>query len=377
MGAPMMPPAAAPAGPLPPFNSDLQPRQVAPAAAGAPPPAPPPAPPASPGQGTALPPGVVASGVSAAAAGAIAGAQSGAPDPLLDKASELVYELMHASRVYGCIDWCVGMFKTPSGPQAWVVSSEGSGFIPPGVFLPSSARLVFSDPGLDKDFHARWFGWVNPAQTMTAYGQMCMASNPNVELWALAVSTDYGGNAAVARDAGVRHIENCALTTSPIKADSAPPGLDETRIHRLESIDRPEYARLTTGGVVDRSQLWALTVAAVRTVLSRASELLGFQVPPAIRQVATAIENGEPVIEELWADLDVAMRAAILDSAGQRPGRVAGDVGPSAYARCFHNVARAAELLSWWRSTTPDYVEIAYTARHIAKEAELWPTMAA
>ena len=377
MGAPMMPPAAAPAGPLPPFNSDLQPRQVAPAGAGAPPPAPPPAPPASPGQGTALPPGVVASGVGATAAGAVAGAQSGAPDPLLDKASELVYELMHASRVYGCIDWCVGMFKTPSGPQAWVVSSEGSGFIPPGVFLPSSARLVFSDPGLDKDFHARWFGWVNPAQTMTAYGQMCMASNPNVELWALAVSTDYGGNAAVARDAGVRHIENCALTTSPIKADSAPPALDETRIHRLETIDRPEYARLTTGGVVDRSQLWALTVAAVRTVLSRASELLGFQVPPAIRQVATAIENGEPVTEELWADLDVAMRAAILDSAGQRPGRVAGDVGPSAYARCFHNVARAAELLSWWRSTTPDYVEIAYTARHIAKEAELWPTMAA
>ncbi len=59
----------------------------------------------------------------------------------------------------------------------------------------------------------------------------------------------------------------------------------------------------------------------------------------------------------------------------ERP--VASDVGPSAYARCFHNVARAAELLSWWRSTTPDYVEIAYTARHIAKEAELWPTMAA
>ena len=59
---------------------------------------------------------------------------------------------------------------------------------------------------------------------MTAYGQMCMASNPNVELWALAVSTDYGGNAAVARDAGVRHIENCALTTSPIKADSSTAG---------------------------------------------------------------------------------------------------------------------------------------------------------
>ncbi|WP_233151357.1 hypothetical protein [Mycobacterium lehmannii] len=294
----------------------------------------------------------------------------------MDQASELVYELMHASRVYGCIDWCVGMFKTPGPPQAWVVSSEGSGFIPPGVFLPQSAHLVFSDPGLDKDFHARWFGWVNPAQTMLAYGQLVMESNPNVELWALAVSTDYGGTAAPALNAGLVQVENCSLATSPIKAEAAPPPLDQSRMHRLETMDRAEYLRLTSGGV-DRSQLWALTVAAVRTALSRASELLGFQVPPAIRQVATAVENGEPVSEELWDELELARLNAILDSASQRPGRVVSDVGPSPYARCFHNVARAAELLCWWRGSTPEYVEIAYTARQIAKEAELWPTMAA
>jgi len=380
MGAPMMPPAAAPAGPLPPFNSDLQPRQVAPAAAGAPPPAAPPSPPASAGQATPLPPGVVASGVGATAAGAAAGAWSVAPDPLLDQAVKMLHELMHASRVYGCIDWCIGMFKTPSGPKACVVSNEGSGFIPPGVFLPKSAEFVFADGHLDRDFHARWFGWVNPAQTMLAYAQQCMQINPNVELWALAVSTNHGGNAAPARDAGLLYVQNCRLEELEklgITADVPPPGLDETRIHRLQTMDPAEYGLLTAGGTVDRSRLWALTVAAVRTALSRASELLGFQVPPAIRQVATAIENGEPVSEQLWTELDLAMRAAILDSSGQRPGRVAGDVGPSAYARCFHNVARAAELLLWWRGTTPDYVEIAYTARHIAKEAELWPTMAA
>lgn len=380
MGAPMMPPAAAPAGPLPPFNSDLQPRQVAPAGAGAPPPAPPPAPPASPGQGTALPPGVVASGVGAAAAGATAGAWSVAPDPLLDQAVKLLHELMHASRVYGCIDWCVGMFKTPSGPKACVVSNEGSGFIPPGVFLPKSAEFVFSDGHLGRDFHARWFGWVNPAETMLAYAQQCMQSNPNVELWALAVSTNHGGNAAPVRAAGLLHVQNCRLEELEklgITADVPPPGLDETRIHRLQTMDPAEYGLLTSGSVVDRARLLALTIAAVRTALSRASELLGFQVPPAIRQVATVIENGEAVSEQLWTELDLAMRAAILDSSGQRPGRVAGDVGPSAYARCFHNVARAAELLLWWRGTTPDYVEIAYTARHIAKEAELWPAMAA
>jgi hypothetical protein len=299
------------------------------------------------------------------------------PDRLLDEASALVYELMHASRVYGTIDWCVGVFKTPSGPQSWVVSSEGSGFIPPGVFLPRSAQLLFSDPGLDREFHASWFGWVNPAQTMLAYGRLCMGSNPNIELWAVAASTDYGGNAAVARDAGVRHVENCSLVTSPIKAESSSAALDETRMHRLETIDRAEYARLTSsGGAVDRSQLWALTVAAVRTVLSRASELLGFSVPPVIRQVATAVEAGAPVPDELWDELDLARLNAILDSASQRPGRSAGDGGASPYARCYHNVARAAELLLWWRSTTPEYVEIAYTARHIAKEAELWPSMA-
>ena len=89
-----------------------------------------------------------------------------------------------------------------------------------------------------------------------------------------------------------------------------------------------------------------------------------------------AIENGEPVSEELWAELDLARQSAVLDSSGQRPGRMSGDTGPSTYARCFHNVARAAELLQWWSGSTPEYVEIAYTARHIAKEAELWPTMA-
>jgi hypothetical protein len=376
VGAPMMPPPPPAGGPLPSFNSDIPPRHVAPAGAGvtaAPPPA---AAPAGAG-GPTLPPGVVASNVGAAAGGAAAGAYAYGPDPLLDRASALVYELMHASRVYGCIDWCVGVFKTPSGPQLWVVSSEGSGYIPSGVFLPNSAHLVFSDPGLDSAFHARWFGWVNPAQTMLAYAQQCMANNPNVELWALAVSTDYGGAAAPVVEAGLRRVENCSLATSPIKAEAEAAALDESRIHRLETIDRVEYGRLTSGVTVDRSQLWALSVAAVRTALVRASELLGFEVPPVVRQVATAMETGSPVSDELWSELELAMRSAILDSSAARPGRLLSDAGPSAYARCFHNVARAAELLWGWRGDLPDYVEIAYNARHIAKEAELWPTMAA
>jgi hypothetical protein len=110
----------------------------------------------------------------------------------------LVYELMHAPRLYAAIDWCAGVFKTPSGAQTVVVSSEGAGYIPAGVFIPRSARLLFSDSSLSDGFRARWFGWVNPAQTMLAYAALCTENDPNIELYAVAVSTDHGGSAVPA-----------------------------------------------------------------------------------------------------------------------------------------------------------------------------------
>ena len=151
MGAPMFAPSpAASSGPLPPFGSDVTPRQVVPASG---PPSAAPAAPAAPTPAASpavapLPPGVAGSGVGGAAAGAYAGMKSNNPDPLLNAASQLVYQLMHASRVYGCVDWCVGIFKTGYGIDTVVVSNEGAGYIPPGVFLPRSARTLFSDTGL-------------------------------------------------------------------------------------------------------------------------------------------------------------------------------------------------------------------------------------
>lgn len=375
MGTPMVPPAAS-AGPLPPFNSDIPPRQAQVVPASGPPPMPT-APPAATGAaaGPPLPAGVVASGVGATAAGAAAGARSSAPDPLLQSASQLVYELMHASRMYGCVDWCVGVFKTPSGAQTVLVSSEGASYIPAGVFVPRSARMLVADPGVSSSFHARWFGWVNPAQTMLAYAGLCTGHDPNIELWAIAVSTDHGGSVAPARDAGVRHYEDCSLLVSPIKADAPPAPLDETRMHRLETLDRGEYVRLTgiAGVAPDRSQVRSTTQTAVRTAVARASSLLGFSVPPVIRHMTSALDLREAVSDEQWGELGVVRLNAALDSASQRPGRMPGDAGPSPYARAHHNLARTAELLALWRGDAPEYAEIAYTARQIMREAELWP----
>jgi hypothetical protein len=373
VGGAVIPPAAA--GPLPPFTSDL-PRNAPPVtpAAGPPSAAPPSAlpPPAASPPVAPLPPGVVGSGVGAAAVGAGVGVRSSAPDPLLEGASRLVYELMHASRLYAAIDWCVGVFKTPSGPQTVVVSSEGAGYIPPGVFLPRSVRLLFSDPGLSDAFRARWFAWVNPAQTMLAYAASCTELDPNLELYAVAVSTDQGGSALPARDAGVPHYEDCSLLVSPISADASAPTLDATRMHRLEALDRAEYARLTR--TPDRSESWTTTEGAVRVALSRASAMLGFSIPPVIRQITQILENGESVTDNHWNDLELVRVNAILDSASQRPGRTLESDGASPYARAYHNLARLAELLALWRGNDPQHAEIAYTAAQITTEPGLWPT---
>jgi hypothetical protein len=169
----------------------------------------------------------------------------------------------------------------------------------------------------------------------------------------------------------VPHYEDCSLLVSPIKADASAPTLDATRMHRLEALDRAEYARLTH--TPDRSESWSTTEVAVRTALSRASSLLGFSIPPVIRQITQVLENGESVADDKWVELEMVRVNAILDSASQRPGRMLTSEGASPYARAYHNLARLTELLALWRGNDPQHAEIAYTAAQITTEARLWP----
>lgn len=289
---------------------------------------------------------------------------------------QTVYQLMHASRIYACIDWCVGVFKTPSGVDTVIVSSEGAGYIPAGVFIPRSARMLYSDPGLDNAFQARWFAWANPAETMVAYTALRTQLDPNIELYALAVSTDNGGSALPARRIGVRHYEDCSLMLSPIPPDAPPPPLDETRMHRLETIDRGKYLHLTDPNIPATQHLpmlWQGTDSAVRIALARASTLLGLSVPPVLRHVLATLA-GESVTDEQWTELEMVKLNAVMDSAGQRPGMLADSGGASPYARSYHNLARAAELLLLWRSDEPPCPEIAYVAWQIINESQLWPS---
>ncbi len=380
-GAAAMPAAM---GPLPPFGSDI-PRPAAAAAAASVIPASgaPTAAPSSPVISSAaapvapLPPGVVGSGVGAAAGAGAEAIRSAMPDALLASAVKLVYQLLHDSRLYPFLDWCVGVFKTPSGVETVVVSSEGVGYIPIGVFVPRNVHLLFSNPALGNDFKARWFGWANPTQTMLAYAKLLAEANPNITLHALAVSTSQGGSSLPARDAGVALIEDCSLLTSPIPQDAPGSKLDESRRHRLETFDAALYTRLTdVGGSTppDRLQTWKATVVAVVRVLDRAGALQDLAVPPVIRGVLQGLVAGEGVPEDRWSALEMEHLLAAANAASHRPGRMLDSEGASPYARAHHNLARVTSLLSLWRDTTPKYPEIEYEIRQIDLEGELWPS---
>lgn len=374
---------AGPAGPLPPFGSDV-PRTAASAPVA--PATGPPAVSASPGSsssggtgGVSLPPGVVGSGVGASAGVANEAVRSSEPDPLLVRASELVDQLLRASAVHGLfLDWCVGVFLTRSGAETVITSSEGAGFIPRGVFVPRSARMLFSEPGLPGGFRSRWFSWANPAETMLAFAEWA-AEGSGVDLWALAVSTEYGGSAAPARSAGVAHFEECSTKPSPSGAVE-PMHLDEGHIHRLETIDRGEYARLTgfgrDGRMPDRSEAWMTTVAAAQTALGRAGMVPDLAVPPIIREVLELLSSGVQVPAGRWQTLRAEAVQLMSTGSGLRPGWLPGDTtAASPYVRACHDVARLAELLLLWDldndADGPDikHPEIAYLARQIDDSA--------
>lgn len=328
---------------------------------------------------TSMPPSVMAaSGVAATGTGA-ALVSSETQDQYLDEAVRLAYELLHASRMYPGLHWCVGIFKVADGTETVIVSNDGASYIPPGVYVPRSARVLYADPGLSHGFQAKWFGWVNPAATMVAYAAEFSVLDPNIELYALAATTDPGGSSVLpARRAGVPHYQDCDSTRSPIEPGSQAPELDDTRLHRLAVISATTYADLTdpkTPLSEQRSTAWAATASAVATALADA-EPLHVEVKPVIRETLGALAIGTPVTDEQWEAL--AEVRLFGKSLFMRPGFIdvepSGDPNSTALYRAHHNLDRAVEALSLWRGDNIDYADIVYATEQVTKEEQLWPT---
>lgn len=301
------------------------------------------------------------------------GAGDAPRDPLLADAVQLVFRLMHASRYYPALDWCVAVFRSEGVTETVVTSNEGAGYIPVGVFLPRSARHLFSDPLVGEDFQDQWFGYTDPVATMMAYAELRRGEDGALPVHALAASSLMGGALAVAEEAGVEHLHLCNKSESPYEGSNVDFVLDELHLHRLGVVD-PHLLSWMHASDLTLAEITAKADELSTKAFHATSARLGssqIMIPVIGAAVFNQLSNGEVVDDSLWDELFSEMRLAQATSGAARPV-AEGGLGVEVY-RCRHDIVRLLEMLYWWRPVGDEnaagesicFTELAYSAGQI------------
>lgn len=331
--------------------------------------------------GTSAPSIAGTAGTAAMGAGLLGAAQGTAGkragdaprDPLLADAVQLVFRLMHASRYYPALDWCVAVFRSEGVTETVVTSNEGAGYIPVGVFLPRSARHLFSDPLVGGDFQDQWFGYTDPVATMMAYAELRRGDDGTLPVHALAASSLMGGALAVAEEAGVEHLHLCDKSESPYEGSNVDFVLDELHLHRLGVVD-PQLSSWMHASDRTLAEITAKADELSTKAFHATSARLGssqIMIPVIGAAVFNQLSNGEVVDDSLWDELFSEMRLAQATSGAARPV-AEGGLGVEVY-RCRHDIVRLLEMLYWWRPAGDGnaagesiyFTELAYSAEQI------------
>lgn len=304
----------------------------------------------SPGAGgaTLIPASVVAAGQTAAARERRESADAAA-------AKELAWKLQHAAEVRRHpIEWAVGVFRSPSGTEMVVTSNDGASYIPSGVYVPRSVRLVAADPLVDDHFRQLWFGWNDPARVMIEYARIRAESG-----WRLVAAATTGAVTAL-REEGVEHPPSCMRETNPLLKQEdrpvAPPTLDEMHVHRLSLLWPEVYPRLLR--VMEAEPVYqdrivnAVTALLLNAATTQAAAVEG-GIPDAFRRIWLSRGGGpEPTAQE-WAEYDAAQRRFNVEVAMRRPALMHG-TDPSETIEDLRVylahwlIARTAEHIGGW-----------------------------
>ena len=359
-GAPMMlppgsmgPPAAAPPAATVPAST-LAAASSAPSAS----------PTSSPSAGagaTLIPASVVAAGQTAAARERRESADAAA-------AKELAWKLQHAAQAVNYpIEWAVGVFRSPSGTETVATSNDGASYIPAGVYVPRSVRILATDPLVDDHFRQLWFGWADPARVLIEYAQLRAEMG-----WRLAAAATTGPLTSL-RDAGVEHPPSCTRQTNPLLQpgqQTAPAGMDAMHEHRLAVLWPDVYPRLLR--VMDTDPLLQdRIVSAASALLMNTATTQGVAVdggiPNEVRQIWLTRGGDREPSPQQWADYDAAAKDFNTRTSIFRPG-VFGQADPSdtieelARYRAHWTVARTAELIGGWATRPLPLPDMCYAA---------------
>lgn len=281
-------------------------------------------------------------------------------------AAALTWELARAGdlRLYP-MDWAVGVFRSPTGTETVVMSGDGWGYVPVGVFLPRSARLLVSDPLADDAFRNVWFGWADPARIMVEYAKLRVEGD-----WKL-VAAATTGSADSLREAGVDHtVVNRREEGRPkgLPADWQAPVLDRQHQHRLELGYPDLFGRLEKlSGVGRRYQERVIypVSAALMDCLVGVDEI-----PQVLRSGWHTVScAGDPSAAE-WAEFDSACAEIFLSVGAKRPGGITDTPGhPQEVPVSIHQyyrgqwvLARAMEHFGGWAGTAMPLSDMVYAA---------------
>ena len=268
---------------------------------------------------TLIPASVVAAGQTAAARKRRESADAAA-------AKELAWKLQHAAQTVGYpAEWAVGVFRSPSGTETVVTSSDGASFIPAGVFIPRSVRVLATGSSLvDDHFRQLWFGWADPARVLIEYAQL------RAEMGWRLVAAATTGPVSVLRDAGVEHPPSCTRQSSPLlqPGQQIPThALDGMHVHRLAVLWPEVYPRLLRvmeAEAIFQDRIVAAASALLMNLATTQAQAVDGGIPDPVRRIWMTRGGDRDPSPQQWAEYDAAAKEFNGVTAIYRPAFVAG-----------------------------------------------------
>ena len=258
---------------------------------------------------------------------------------------------------YPCIEWAVGIFRSEVGgaTECVVTSNEGFGFIPWGVFLPRSARLLSADKLVDNGFREQWFGCKDPAQEMASYAKQ--RAQRGSRLVALAMTSDSSESRVPGVEYGICPQRNLnELCSEPV--------LDDMHAHRLEVLYPDLFARLqrlTSNAEETRAFASQACVPLAMQMIDAVHMAADVQSPPELRRMWDELGTGDVISDDDWQQYLMASMVFYVNLSASRLPLDAG-VGERERYRAQWVTARTMEFLRGWQRTPPDVADMIYAA---------------
>jgi hypothetical protein len=300
---------------------------------------------------------------------------SAAMSALAGSSAELNPDVLTAQRVLGglvrgseessaLVVWAVAVLRSPFGSNVVVANNMGGGwYLPPKVFLPTTARLAVSDASLSMGWADAWMGCQKPSKILVDYfgrlrklvAGVSVSALVTTELWP-EPPQDCGGDFV-----GMQHKD-------AVRILGQAPKLDAAHQHRLAVVD-PGLAQrvnsLDRGGDVSAWAAATLTGAVFR----EATNPDGTGLPLVQRADADMLQavNDGTANAEVWATYDRAVDQRDSGAAMWPDTHAPRDNDGSEAARAailwythYYRMGRMIELIRCWTARPPRLAEVAY-----------------